>query len=277
MDNWSLPYVYESSLGQVRWNRFGDRGDPLVLLHGTPFSSLIWNDIAHGLATEYQVFVWDMPGYGSSEKNTDQRLSLPALVSVFVDLVRYWRLVDPLVVAHDTGGAVALGAHLDHQLGYRRLALVDAVAFGPWGSRFSTLAGAHPDVFAELPARLHAALLDQYIDSASSPGLHPSLRTQLMAPWLTGDGQNAFYHQLAQRLQDDSYTAAMQDRYATIDIPVLICWGEDDTWIPPARGRELAACIPDARIHTTPNAGHLLPCDRPAELTARLSVFLGEP
>jgi pimeloyl-ACP methyl ester carboxylesterase len=103
--------------------------------------------------------------------------------------------------------------------------------------------------------------------------LHPATLDVLVTPW-TGDGQAAFYRQLAVRLGDRSYTDAMQDRYATIDIPVTVCWGEDDTWVPVERGRELAARIPGARLHVIPGAGHLVQEDRPAELTAALLEFL---
>ncbi len=39
-------------------------GEPVVLLHGTPFSSFIWREIAPALARDHQVFTFDLPGYG---------------------------------------------------------------------------------------------------------------------------------------------------------------------------------------------------------------------
>lgn len=76
------------------------------------------------------------------------------------------------------------------------------------------------------------------------------------------------------RLADQRYVEQMQSRYATIDIPVMVCWGEDDAWVPADRGRELAQRIPDARLETLPCAGHLVQEDSPAELTAVLLAFL---
>jgi pimeloyl-ACP methyl ester carboxylesterase len=66
----------------------------------------------------------------------------------------------------------------------------------------------------------------------------------------------------------------MQDRYSRIGIPVTVVWGEDDTWVPVERGRELAARIPGAHLQVIPGAGHLVHEDRPAELTATLLEFL---
>ena len=69
----------------------------------------------------------------------------------------------------------------------------------------------------------------------------------------------------------------MQDRYGEIGFPTLVCWGEDDTWIPVAKGRELAARIPGARFEPIAGAGHLVQEDAPAELTAALLAFLHQP
>lgn len=62
--------------------------------------------------------------------------------------------------------------------------------------------------------------------------------------------------------------------YSAIDVPVLVCWGADDRWVPAERGRELAALVPGADLRVVDRAGHLLPEDRPAELTAALLEFL---
>jgi len=274
-DRWELPNTYRSASGEVRWNRLGaPDAPPVVLLHGTPFSSYVWRGVARALAHRYRVHVWDMPGYGASEKFAGQDVSLAGEATVFVELLGRWELTEPIVIAHDSGGAIALGAHLLNGVRYRKLALVDAVSLPPWGSDFSALVGEHADVFARLPPAAHEALLREYVGSASSPGLHPPTLEALVAPWTGSDGQAAFYRQLAVRLGDPSYTDAMQDRYASIDLPVTVCWGEDDTWVPVARGRELAARIPGAQLHVIPGAGHLVHEDRPAELTAALSEFL---
>jgi pimeloyl-ACP methyl ester carboxylesterase len=273
--DWRLGNTYSSPSGQVRWDRFGDPdGEPVVLLHGTPFSSFIWRGIARAMAQHHQVYVWDMPGYGTSDKYQDQDISLAAQARIFADLLDHWRLAEPAVVAHDSGGAVALGTHLLHGAAYRRLALVDAVALAPWGSAFFEVVGDHASGFERLPARLHHALVREYVGTASSPGLHPATLDALVEPWLGESGQAAFYRQLTQRRADPGYVDEIQHRYGSIEIPVLVCWGNDDAWIPVDRGRELAARIPEARLRIIPGAGHLIHEDQPAELTGALFAFL---
>ncbi|MFG2319304.1 alpha/beta fold hydrolase [Streptomyces tendae] len=272
MSAWPLPESYRSEAGTVRWNRLGaPDGRPLVLLHGTPFSSYVWRAVARSLGRHHQVFVWDMPGYGMSEKRAGQDVSLAAQGRVFAELLDHWGLAEPLVAAHDFGGAVALRAHLLHGARYGALALVDPVALAPWGSPFFRLVRDHADVFEQLPEALHRALVREYVGSTGGPGPHPAVLDRLVEPWLGETGRPAFYRQIAQA--DQRYTDEMQDRYAGIDVPVLVCWGEDDAWIPVAKGRELAALVPGARWEPITGAGHLVQEDAPAELTAALLDF----
>ncbi|GAA4201302.1 alpha/beta fold hydrolase [Actinocatenispora rupis] len=269
MHDWNLTQTFDSTSGEVRWDSLGpDDGDPVVLLHGTPFSSYVWRNVAAALATRHRVYVWDMPGYGTSAMYDGQDVSLAAQGRIFTDLLRHWRLDTPAVVAHDFGGAVALRAHLLHGARYRRLALVDPVAVAPWGSPFFRLVAANAAVFEQLPPHLHAALVREYISTASSPGLHPTTLDTLAAPWLTPTGQAAFYHQIAQA--DQRYTDEIQPHYPDIDIPVLLCWGTDDTWIPVARAHTLHSLIPTATLTFLPQAAHLPQEDNPALLTTHL-------
>jgi pimeloyl-ACP methyl ester carboxylesterase len=273
MRDLELTERYATRDGVVRWTRMG-KGDPVVLLHGTPFSSVVWSDIAAALARTHEVYVWDMLGYGRSEMRDGQHVSLAAQQEIFASLLDHWDLDEPSVVAHDFGGAVALRTHLLSGVRYRALALVDPVALAPWGSPFFRLVRENVAVFGQLPEHLHAALVREYVGSASGPGLHPASLERLVRPWLDGAGQAAFYRQIAQA--DQRYTDEIESRYSTLDLPVLVCWGADDTWLPVAKGEQLAGAIPGARLRRIPGAGHLVQEDAPAELTAALLEFLGD-
>ena len=157
-----LTETFRSASGAVRWGTIGEAGrEPVVLCHGTPFSSYVWRGIAQALADtdRHQVFVWDMPGYGESDMHTGQDVSLAAQGRVFAELLAHWELDEPVVVAHDFGGAVALRAHLLHGSRYRALALVDPVALAPWGTPSFRLLGRHAEVFEQLPPVLSTQTL----------------------------------------------------------------------------------------------------------------------
>ncbi|KAA5827047.1 alpha/beta hydrolase [Saccharopolyspora hirsuta] len=268
---WELPERFESAHGTVRWASSG-QGDPVVLMHGTPFSSYVWRDIATALSSRYQVFVWDMPGYGRSEKREGQDVSLAAQQEVFAELLQHWGLREPSVVAHDFGGAVALRTALLSGVRYRKLVLVDAVSVRPWGSEFFRQVNAHSEVFAALPPLLHEALVRRYITTAAHRQLRDDVLDELVAPWLGEAGQPAFYRQIAQA--DERYTREVEDRYAELDCPVLIAWGDQDQWLPTERAQQLAERIPHAELAWIEQGGHLVQEDNPAQLTALLTEFL---
>ncbi|MCF6379104.1 alpha/beta hydrolase [Nocardioides KLBMP 9356] len=247
----------------------------MVLLHGTPFSSYVWRDVAPALAASHTVHVWDMPGYGASKKRDHQDVSLRSQGAVFAALLRHWDLASPAVVAHDFGGAVALRAHLLHGAAYDRLALVDTVTHAPWGTGLFRLAQEHGDVLGQLPAEAHEGLVRGYIATASHRGLSAATLSSYVAPWLGAAGQAALYRQMAQN--DQRWTDELEPMYAGITIPTSVCWGTEDTWLPPEKGEQLAAAIPGAELHWLEGSGHLAQEDAPAQLTARLVEFLGRP
>lgn len=255
----------------VAWRSFG-AGPPVVLLHGTPWSSQLWMPIARTLSQSFTVYLWDMPGYGASSKHPQHGVDLGTQGELFADLLIEWQLDRPHVIAHDFGGAVALRALLLQGAAYASLCLVDVVALSPWGSPFFQLVREHADVFTRLPPAIHRGAVEAYVQGAGFRALDQRSLDMLVAPWMTAEGQSAFYRQIAQA--DERFTAQVEPLYASIDVPVHIAWGTDDTWIPVDVAHRLASMIPDASLTLIPDAGHLIQLDAPAELTADLNGWL---
>lgn len=267
--SWSLPETFDFEGQTVHFGRVG-RADrpPLVLLHGTPFSSVVWRRIAPYLTGHRQVFYYDLLGYGRSEMRPNQDVSLAVQGRLFAALLSHWRLSKPDVVAHDFGGCTALRAHLLHGCEYGSLTLIDPVALAPWGSPFVRHVRDHEAAFAGLPAHIHAAILPAYIGGAAFLPLPASALQLYVDPWIGASGQPAFYRQIAQ--MDQRYTDEIESRYGEMRCPVRIIWGEQDTWIPVERGRELARRITGARLRVVPDAGHLVQEDAPEAIVAAL-------
>jgi pimeloyl-ACP methyl ester carboxylesterase len=266
---WSLPEVFLFEGQTIRFGRLG-RADlpPLVLLHGTPFSSVVWRRIAPHLTEHRQVFYCDLLGYGRSEMRPNQDVSLAVQGRSFEALLRHWQLAKPDVVAHDFGGCTALRAHVLHGCEYRSLTLIDPVALAPWGSPFVRHVRDHEAVFAALPSYIHAAILPAYIGGAAFRPLPASVLKLYVDPWLGASGQAAFYRQIAQ--MDQRYTDEIESRYGEMRCPVKIMWGEQDGWIPVERGRELARRIAGSSLRVVPEAGHLVQEDAPEAVVAAL-------
>lgn len=251
----------------VAWDAFGE-GPPLVLLHGTPWSSALWRPVAEALARRFTVYLWDMPGYGASSKDAMHAVDLGVQGELFAHLLEAWQLDRPHIIAHDFGGAVALRARLLHGASYASLCLVDVVALTPWGSPFFTLVQQHADVFEQLPPSVHRGAVEAYIRGASARGLRDEDLAMLVDPWSDEAGQAAFYRQIAQA--DERFTEEVTPLYGSLDEPVHIVWGTSDAWIPVDRASRLQAAIPHASLALIDGAGHLIQLDAPEALTAEL-------
>jgi pimeloyl-ACP methyl ester carboxylesterase len=75
MVDWELSKEFAYPGGAIRYDVQRD-GPPLVLVHGTPWSSFNWRHIIPALARRWTVFFYDLIGYGQTEKRSGQDISL---------------------------------------------------------------------------------------------------------------------------------------------------------------------------------------------------------
>ncbi|GAA2223489.1 alpha/beta hydrolase [Promicromonospora sukumoe] len=258
----------------------------VVLCHGTPWSARVWAPVARALSQEYRVFLWDMPGYGASPKDAGTPVDLVAQRRRLAALLRHWSLggsVDrpaarPHVVAHDVGGAVALGAHLLEDADLASLFLLDIVTLDPWGSPFFRLVARNEPVFAAVPGPLHGALVREYIAGAANHALAADVVGMLAEPWLDDVGQAAFYRQIAQLSPE--HTAPIVSRLGDVRCPVRIGWAEDDPWIPFEQAGRLRDLLPadsdggSPEVVAFPGRGHLVPLEDDAAVGRAVLAWL---
>lgn len=253
----------------------GDSRGDVVICHGTPWSSRMWWPLARTLSSTHSVFLWDMPGYGASIAAAEAGVpvDLVAQRRRLAELVRLWDLERPDVIAHDIGGAVALGAHLLEGTEFSSLHLSDIVTLPPWGSPFFRLVADNEAVFAALPPPLHEALVHAYITGAGGPRLPEAWVDELARPWSTQDGQAAFYAQIGALSPADTEPIAAS--LGTVRCPVRIGWGEEDPWIPVEQAGRLAEALP-APVGVTrfPGVGHLAVLEAPEDFTEEVTTWL---
>jgi len=210
--SWKLDETVQTSAGMVAAGRFGS-GPGLVLAHGWPWSSYSWHRIVPDLAKRCRVHWYDMPGYGRSGKDAKQRTSLDIQGRVFAEMLAHWDLEQPIVVAHDMGGATTLRAHLLHGCDFDRYVLMNVVAMRPWGSEFFDHVGRNVEVFTGLPKHIHKAVVKAYIGGAIVNNIDSADLERLAEPWLSNEGRASFYRQFAQA--DEKYTACGFQNYRT--------------------------------------------------------------
>ncbi|MFK7765477.1 MAG: alpha/beta fold hydrolase [Roseobacter sp.] len=267
-----LPNTLDFEGSAVRWGKLG-AGPPLVLIHGTPFSSQVWRRIVPYLTAHRSVYFYDLLGYGASEKESGQDVSLGVQNRLLEALFREWELDRPDLVAHDFGGTTALRGYFLNGLRFGSLTIFDAVALAPWGSPFVQHVRKHEAAFSGMPDYMHRALLAAYLQTSAHAALSKEAVEIYSAPWIGTFGQPAFYRQIAQ--MDQKYTDEVEHLYYPLDCPVHVLWGLEDKWIPFEQGGALAALISEQCCTYVEGAGHLIQEDRPEAIVAAILNQIG--
>jgi pimeloyl-ACP methyl ester carboxylesterase len=146
MTEWVLPETYVMDGRIVRYGREG-HGPPVVLVHGTPWSSYNLRHLIMALSQYYTVYYYDLIGYGQSDKSPGD-VSLGMQNQVLDRLLDHWQLKNPVVLGHDFGGATVLRTYLLNGRDFEKIVLIDPVAISPWGSPFFRHVKAHEEAFA---------------------------------------------------------------------------------------------------------------------------------
>ena len=270
MTEWELPEAFVFDGRTVRYGVRGD-GPPVVMVHGTPWSSFNLRHLIEAISRCFTVYYYDLIGYGQSDKSPGD-VSLGIQNQVLDHLLAHWGLENPAIVGHDFGGTTVLRTHLINGRDFERIVLIDPVAVSPWGSPFFRHVKVHEAAFAGVPDYIHEAIVRAYVKTAAFKPLDDAIIDRIVLPWTTPDGKAAFYRQIAQA--DSGYTDEVQPMYTTISRPVLILWGREDTWIPLERGEVLHDMIPGSLLHVIPNAGHLVLEEQPGQLIRKTLLFL---
>jgi pimeloyl-ACP methyl ester carboxylesterase len=271
MSEWHLSRKFSSSQGSIVYDILGT-GAPLVLVHGTPSWSYLWREVAPRLAKKFQVFVYDLAGYGHSEQRDGQDVRLRTHARVLAELLRHWGLDNAHLIGHDFGGATVMGAHLVEGVPVRSITVVDAVVLNPWGTAYARLVKGQPDVFAALPDYVHLAMVAAHLHTAIHKRTTREDLEPYLAPWASPEGQRAYVRTFEQF--DHDYTAQLETLYPTLRIPVQVVWGENDRWLYASVGRRLHEMVPGSQLDIIPDAGHFLMEDAPGAFANVVEAFL---
>jgi len=94
-------HATNSPLNRIVYDRWGEFGRPVVLLHGLLFDRTMWWPVAAELAADCTVIAPDLPGHGECPPRTDCSLErIAADLATLVDDLRLHRA--PIVVGHGT-------------------------------------------------------------------------------------------------------------------------------------------------------------------------------
>lgn len=261
---------FRSSGGELAYTDTGD-GEPVLLLHGFPLSSLTWRSLAPALASRFRVIAPDLLGYGVSDRPADAPLDLRSQTRYVRELLEHLDVGRVAIVGHAHGGGVAqLLALGGADVG--AMVLLNSVAFDGWPAGSTReLRDVDPDRLRPeiVEAGMRAAFLTGVADAAS---ITEEEIAAYLAPWVEDDGPAAFVR--AARGLDGEGLVGHEEAFAAWEFPILLLWGEEDPFLPPALAERLHDVLPSSSLGLLPGVGHFLVDEAGPTVTSMIAEWL---
>lgn len=230
----------------------------ILLLHAFPMSSAMWQPQVDVLSRRHRVIAPDVRGFGSSGEPPES-----LLMSSMADDV--WHLIDTLGIGKVVVCGLSMGGYVAFELWRRAPELFAGLVLADTRATADDAPGReNRERFAQ-GARAHgmAWVADEMMNKLLRPAAPPGVVAEVRRIILQGTPAGVAAAQRGMALRADSTGLLAQ-----IDVPTLAIVGAEDALTPPAVVQAMASKIPEARLETIPEAGHLSNLEAPAPFAA---------
>ena len=256
---------------RIAWTDIG-QGDPVILLHGIPTWSFLYNDVIPLLAGTSRVIAPDFLGHGYSDRRDFFDRSLLAQTSMIIRLMDDLCIERANFVGHDTGGGVALIMAIHHPERVSRLVLTNIVAYNSWPID-DMIALGNPAWREKSPKEVADFIASGLPDGIfNKDRLTPEFEAGIVAPYSDEEGKISIIRNAS--ALNTNHTTMLVERHCDITAPTLCLWGVRDPWQTIHDGERLSREIPNARLVRVENASHWIPHDTPERFATELRNFL---
>jgi pimeloyl-ACP methyl ester carboxylesterase len=250
---------------KIYWDEQGE-GEPLLLIMGLGYPSLMWYRSRPLLATRYRTIALDNRGVGRSEMPPGP-YPIALMASDAVAVLDASEIESAHVYGVSMGGMIAQEFALQYPKRVRSLILGCTAAGGPNAVR------AEPEVIEFLMSRANQS--QEAAAEASVPFIYDAATARelidedlaIRKEWLPKP--QAYLAQLQGILSWESYS-----RLDQISAPTLVIHGLTDRLVPPGNGQLIADRIPGAKLVLLPHASHIYTTDQTAAAHEAILQFL---
>jgi pimeloyl-ACP methyl ester carboxylesterase len=250
---------------QIAYN-FKGKGPPLVLLHGALSDHRMWYPQLEVLSDEFTVIAWDAPGCGEST-DPPEDFNLADFADVLALMLKRVNVNHAHVLGLSFGGGLAFEFYRRHP----RIpsSLILASAYAGWAG--------------SLPSEAVTLRLNNGLQQSHMP---PQKVVEKWLPTLFNEDSNpeiiektaeimADFHPIGMRAMLRAFANAdLRDALSEIKVPTLLLYGEDDQRSPMNVAKDIHARIPESRLITIQDVGHLCNLEAPAKFNREVRRFL---
>jgi len=246
----------------------GDKEKSILLLHGLGVYGVSWAYQVQALSQAgYASLSPDLPGFGNSPA-IGNWWSVEAAGAEMIRLLDQKKIERTVLCGLSMGGAVALQMALTYPERVNGLVLIN------------TFAALRPASISEVIYFLRRGLWSFIV----SPGSQAKLVAERIFPKPDQDQWREFLIESIRTSDPRMYRQAMialgrfnvTHQLATLQVPVMVITGKNDTTIPPVVQQKMAAQIPEAQRYEIEDAGHGVIVDHYAEVNQLLLKFMAQ-
>ena len=221
-------------------------GSSVILLHGFPFHSAIWEGFAEKLGKEFKIYTPDLPGFGKS-KGLGSNFTIEKVAQEIISWIEKNKIGQSVLLGHSLGGYVALAvAEKNPEL------LSGLILF-------------HSTAYADNEEKKQSR--NKVIEFIDKNGAE-AFTSNFIAPLFYNQKHPAIEKVRAIAIQAKAdtvkgYTLAMRDREDRTNIlkifphPILFIGGENDGGIKPESLKEQASIATQSQLYIFPEVAHM--------------------
>lgn len=241
--------------GRLAYWCYGE-GPDVVFVHGWPLHAATFRHILPAIAKRYRCHLFDLPGAGRTEWADDGPVGLWEHAETLRTALDLLGIEEYASVAHDSGATIS------RLLATLTPGRVTAIVMGnteipgycppvlKWGTAGARLPGAARAV--QLTLRSRALVEGMFRSCFADIGyLHSGFEDLFVAPLRESVDAVAGQLRLLQNADWSVVEDQLGDVHRAIDTPVLLVWGDRDSWFPWKHAREMVDSFggPKAEAH----------------------------
>ena len=228
--------------------------ETIVLLSAFPHSIIAYSPIWEALKKEYNLYAYDLPGFGASETKSEY-MSFDFQGNFLNSFLSHFDIKKSNVVAPDVGMASALSYVINHQNNIKSLMIGD----GP-----AALPTSEPSIMKKM---VHSGFWRTMFIIAGSGALIESAKNLGNVQYVPNkyeisDYKKSYKGKVANAMKwFKKYPEALKDIYKNlknIQIPTKVFWGEYEAILHKENGINLNDRMPNSELEIFENCGHFV-------------------
>lgn len=247
----------------IAYRDAGD-GPAILLLHGWPTSSYLFEGVIPALARDHRVITPDLPGFGASSKPDDIRYDFALYEGAIDGLLDHVGVEGVAVVGHDLGGPIGVHWALTRPERVTAIVLLNTLLYPEFTAEIIELVETMLDPERAREATSPQALAD-FIRLGMLPGTEPpaTLIDEFCAPYAT-DADRRALARAAIGLNIEGFQEIAAG-LPSVTVPVRAIYGEQDRVLTDVAQTmaKVKRDVPHAQISSLPSCGHFLTGEQP--------------